>query len=58
MRITGYETNFSLKPDIWLEFMRPKYLKIRDIEKLKSGDKLKILCIDRNFYDFLKFDIF
>ena len=37
----------------WLENKKDKHLNISDIEKMKSGDKIKLLCIDRNFYDLI-----
>ena len=36
-----------------LENKKDKHLNISDIEKMKSGDKIKLLCIDRNFYDLI-----
>jgi len=37
----------------WLELMRPKYLTIYDIQTLNDKDTIKLLCIDRNFYDLI-----
>lgn len=35
--------------DKWMEKMEKKFLKIKDITKLKKGDKLKLVCFTRNF---------
>lgn len=37
----------------WLESMRPKYLTIDDIQNLNGMDTVKLLNIDRNFYDLI-----
>jgi hypothetical protein len=41
----------SIPINKWVDKMKPNYLKISDIESLRKGEKLKLLCIDRNFYD-------
>ena len=37
----------------WLNNMKHKYITIKDIEKLNKGDYIKLLAIDRNFYDLI-----
>lgn len=44
-----YKTPLTLEE--WLDLMKDKYLKISDISNLKTGESIKLLCIDRNFYD-------
>ena len=37
----------------WINIMKHKYITIKDIEKLNKGDCIKLLAIDRNFYDLI-----
>lgn len=37
----------------WLSNMKHKYITIKDIEKLNKGECIKLLAIDRNFYDLI-----
>ena len=41
----------SLSLEKWIERMKPQYLTIGDINKMRKGDTNKFLCIDRNVYD-------
>lgn len=46
------EPNFDgLEIEDWEENAREKWLKVGDIEKLKTGDTIKVLVMDRNLYD-------
>ncbi len=44
-------TTLNLSLEKWIKYMKPSYLKIGDIKSLKKGDKLHLLCLDRNVYD-------
>ena len=43
----------SIHINSWLNIMKDKYITIKDIEKLNKGDCVKLLAIDRNFYDLI-----
>lgn len=43
----------SIHINNWLNKMKHKYITIKDIEKLNKGDCIKLLAIDRNFYDLI-----
>ena len=40
--------NLSLSK--WIDYMKPFYLTISDITKLKPGETIRLLCLDRNVY--------
>tara|TARA_B110000438_G_C15426835_1_gene484406 strand:+ start:100 stop:564 length:465 start_codon:yes stop_codon:yes gene_type:complete len=44
----------SIRIDDWLILMKEKFLRIKDIKNLETGDQIKFLCIDRNFYDLIE----
>lgn len=37
----------------WIQHVRPFWLTIADVKRLKPGDKLEIVYLDRNIYDYL-----
>ena len=43
----------SIHINEWLNIMKHKYITIKDIEKLNEGECIKLLAIDRNFYDLI-----
>lgn len=47
----------SVQIDDWLNLMKEKFLTIKDIKNLETGDKIEFLCIDRNFYDLIEHNI-
>ena len=52
--ILGYHDKPVFNINFWLKSMNKMYLKIKDIENLKKGESIKLLCIDRNFYDIIQ----
>jgi len=46
--------NSSLSIEEWLAFMKSKCITIDFITNLNQNQKVKLLCIDRNFYDLIE----
>jgi len=44
----------SICIDDWLSLMKKKFISIKDINNLETGEEIKFLCIDRNFYDLIE----
>ena len=49
--MTEIVKKLSLQIDEWLKYMKPYYLSIREINKMRRGEVRKFLCIDRNVHD-------
>jgi hypothetical protein len=41
----------------WLKQMESHYLKIEDVKKMEYNQTTRYLCIDRNFYDLLPYNV-
>ena len=46
--------NSSLSIEEWLTYMKEKNINIDFITNLNQNQKIKLLCIDRNFYDLIE----
>ena len=47
------DTTPALPLKLWLIIMEDKHITIKDIIKMNIGESKKLLCLDRNFYDFI-----
>ena len=46
-------SSIVLETSDWISYMKRYYLTIEDIINMEPGDKISLLCLDRNVYDFV-----